>query len=267
MPSSAGQRFACALPPYRLMLLNMLSVALLWAYFRWLHPTFLEHMTTVYRSRQPDLALGLTILCMYPLEIIGIVLKLSGSMNNHGRRPNPSPWGVGLGGLILMGGLAVNALPSLMLFPALDLEKMNILKVVPALILLVLIFICWALPTAILAGQWNAFREPHQLQVAVVQPHFTWKKLSWETLGDLLLTLYSAMALTATWDFMLAISPPEESYSPSLLAFLFLIFVFFYSSSRALYSMEELITYQPWYVRLTSLVTLCLVGIQALSQL
>lgn len=271
---TGGQRFADALLRYRFVFLNLLSAALLGAYFHWIHPTFLEHIVAVYRTRQPDLALGGVLLCMYPLEIIGLLLKLPAFSERMNRNARPSSLGVGLGGFLLMGTLAVNGLPAILILPALNLDQnMNIAKLVPMLLLLAVIFLCLALPTAILGGVWNASSSrssqpaASSLQAVPARPKFTWKGFARETSGDLLLTLYGVMALTATWDFMAAISPPDDHYSLGSMVVLFLIFVFFYASSRAVYSMEEVLTRQPWYLRLLSLGITGAAGILALMQL
>lgn len=285
-PLAALQPFVGAVQRWRFLFLNLLQAALLWLYFQSLHPVFLDQLTRVYTTRRPNMIVGMVILSMYLLEITGMLLKISSFNRNTVTNPNLSRWGLAISGFTIMGVLAINAMPSFLLLPAFNLEKnTNLITTLATLGLLGLIFACWALPTALLGGQFEvisnmiaqratAVKLPaaHKPPAAVKLPArdrqspIDRKAFALESLGDLLLTLYGAMALTATWNFMLAISP-RERLSPGYLAFMFILFVFIYLSSRAIYFVEEMLTRQPWYARLISFSITAAIATQALMLL
>ncbi|MBN1666533.1 MAG: hypothetical protein JW862_05575 [Anaerolineales bacterium] len=188
----------------RAVFLNLLLVLYLWR----LHPQVLARISNVVEQDQPDLQLGLVLLAGLPLlETLAFGLKwpLVSNLAQRARRPNWSILGVVFLPLLHLGMAALLFIAASQIA---GLQPAGEAGFLPQLAYFAAFFLVLSKEGLLLAGWSKLFNE--RPQPDTTDP---WRPrlpaLLLDALGDLGLLVFSALAFSALWDFVILGAPVE----------------------------------------------------------
>jgi hypothetical protein len=232
------------------------------AYFLWGQPVVLARL--VETPAQPDVALGVILLAIQLLEIVGVGLKFPAVA----AKVKTNPGGPAIGQFIVAAaGLAHMGLVT----PILSLAVLNTfgydLKGEPPLLLalgMIVYIIGMAMKDILLARALLQDNTYARLLFRIVG----YAPKEFEFIADLILTAFSALAYTVTWEwFVLMDSSPAISIWERILEYLgaVVLFCMVFPATQPLYIAQEWLVRRTRQVRIRAAIRFLLLMVAAIS--
>jgi hypothetical protein len=226
-------------------------------YFFTLQPALLRRLSDVDKTNQPDYFIGAIIFAAMLAELIGFWLKKPVIARNIMDSPpsDASPVSRILLALIPLCHIFLTAMMAITALPAIGLPlhgQESVLKSVLALVVfftalsreglwlkwLVEFFQDKASPN--LPRRWPGVSEKHQIQIS-------------NLLADLFLFFFGCVAFSTAWEALAQSTPIQPDQSLIVQYFgVAILFLMIYPPVRGVYSIEELFSYRPLYMRRTN---------------